>query len=112
MWTSAKEPTGRAVIPFARLSLFDWGVQLGPAVRVLRLITPTLQFRFNEIRSADVVRGSRPFRSPGVRFRVPEADLIAVFGTARYVPLLERLSAHGVPVSLAETDIGFKPLDT
>jgi len=67
-WTSAKEPTGRAIVHFVRLSIFEWGVRLGPAARVLGLIAPTLEFRFEEIRSADVVRGSRPFRGPGSGF--------------------------------------------
>jgi hypothetical protein len=111
-WTSAKEPTGRAIVHFVRLSIFEWGVRLGPSARVLGLITPTLEFRFEEISSADVVRGSRPFRGPGVRFRVPDADIIAVFWTSSYLVILDKLSAHNVLVNRAETDIGFKPLDT
>jgi hypothetical protein len=111
-WTTAKDVTGRAVTHFARLSVFDWGVRLGPPIKILWVIVPTLEFRFDEIYSADVVRGSRPFRWPGVRFKVPEANVIAVLWTNGYVAILDRLSAHDVPVTRAETDIGFKPLDT
>ena len=111
-WTSAKEPTGRAIVHFVRLSIFDWGVRLGPAARVLGLITPTLEFRFEEIRSVDAVRRSRPFRGPGVRFRVPDADIIAVFWSSSYRVILDKLTTHDVLVDRAETDIGFKPLDT
>ena len=111
-WTTAKEVTGRAVVHFVRLSLFDWGVRLGPVHRVLWMITPTLEFEFAEIRSADVVRGSRPSRSPGVRLQVPEANVIAVLWTNSFIEVLDRLAAHGVRVIRTETNIGFKPLDT
>jgi hypothetical protein len=111
-WTTYKDVTGRAVVHFVRLSFFDWGVRLGPAARVLGLIIPPLEFRFEEISLADVVRGSRPFRSAGVRLRVPPANVIAVFWAPNYTAVLDRLGAHGVPLSRAETDIGFKPLDT
>ena len=79
---------------------------------MLGLIIPTLEFRFDEISTADVVRGSRPFRSRAVRLRVPSANVIAVFWTPNYGVVLDRLSAHGVPVTRVETDIGFKPLAT
>jgi hypothetical protein len=111
LWTTARDVTGRAVTHYVRLSLFEWGVRLGPPIKIWVLV-PTLEFRFDEIVSADAVRGTRPFRQPGVRFKVPEANLIAVFMTSSYVEILDRLSAHGVPVTRAETDIGFKPLDT
>jgi hypothetical protein len=111
LWTTAKDVTGRAVTHFVRLSVFDWGVRLGPPIRIW-VIVPTLEFRFDEICSADAVRGSRPFGWPGVRFKVPAANCIAVVMTNSYVEVLDRLSAHGVPVTRAETDIGFKPLDT
>jgi hypothetical protein len=45
-------------------------------------------------------------------FRVPDADLIAVFSSSNYLAILTRLSAHDVPVTRTETIIGFKPLDT
>ena len=54
-WTSAKEPVGRAIVHFVRLSMFGWGGELGPSLRGLGLVTPTLEFRFEEIRSADAV---------------------------------------------------------
>jgi hypothetical protein len=111
-WTTAHNVVGRAVTHFVRLSIFDWGIRLGPATRILGLITPTLEFRFDEIRSANAVRGSRPFRLPGVRFKVPEANVIAVFWTNSYAAVLDRLSARGVPLTRVETQIGFKPLDT
>jgi len=111
-WTTATDVAGRAVVHFVRLSIFDWGVRLGPAVRLLGLIIPTLEFRFDEISTADLVRGSRPFRSRAVRLRVPSANVNAVFWTPNYGAVLDRLSAHGVLVTRVETDIGFKPLDT
>jgi hypothetical protein len=111
-WTTARDVTGRALTHFVRLSVFDWGVRLGPPIRILWVIITTLEFRFDEISSADAVRGSRLTRWPGVRLRVPEANVIAVLWTNDYVAVLDRLSAHGVPVTRAETDIGFKPLDT
>jgi hypothetical protein len=110
-WTTTKDVTGRAVVHFVRLSLFDWGVRLGPALRMLWIITPTLEFEFAEIRSADAVRGSRPTRWPGARLHVPEANVIAVFWTNSFIEVLDRLAAHGVPVTRTETDLGFKPLD-
>ncbi len=97
---------------FVRLSILYWGVRLGPAVRVLGVIIPTLEFRFDEIRSADLVRGSGPFRSRAVRLQVPSANVIAVFWTPNYVSVLDRLSGHGVPVTRTETAIGFKPLNS
>ena len=111
-WTTAKDVVGRAVVPVVRLSLFDWGVRLGPAIRILGLITPTLEFGFDEIRSADAVRGSRPRRLPGVRLQVPQANVIAVFWTSSYIAVLDRLSARGLPVTRAAREIGFKPLNT
>ena len=110
--TTANDVTGRALTHLVRLSIFDWGVRLGPAIRILGVITPSLEFEFDEIRLADAVRGSRPLRSPGVRFQVPAANVIAVLWTSSYVAVLDRLAAHGVPVTRVETDIGFKPLNT
>ena len=78
---------------------------------MLWIITPTLEFEFAEIRSADAVRGSRPTRWPGARLHVPEANVIAVFWTNSFIEVLDRLAAHGVPVTRTETDLGFKPLD-
>lgn len=113
-WTSAKEPAGRATAPTARLSMFDWGVRLGPPIKVLALITPTLEFRFGEIQSADAVRPVlSSLVATGVRFRVPAADLIAVFWTNSRDAVIGRLTTHGVPVCRTETAIGFlKPFDT
>jgi len=82
-WTTAKDVVGRAV-----------------------------EFGFDEIRSADAVRGSRPRRLPGVRLQVPQANVIAVFWTSSYIAVLDRLSARGLPVTRAAREIGFKPLNT
>ena len=40
-----------------------------------------------------------------------EANVIAVFWTNSFIEVLDRLAAHGVPVTRTETDLGFKPLD-
>jgi len=92
--------------PFAMLSIFDWGVRLGPRARPFGAVTRTVELRYEEIRSVDVVR-SYPMRDYGVRFRAPALDMVAVFWGGGPGPVLDRLSAHGAPVTRTETQFGF-----
>jgi hypothetical protein len=103
-WTSAT-PTGAAMAPVVRLSLFDWGLRL-VGVGPLRVVTHTIDLRLEQIESVDVVR-SFPLGDYGVRFRASAIDLLAVFWTGSYSFILDWLGAHGVAVSRAETRFGF-----
>lgn len=94
---------GNATAPLARLTVYDWGLELAGSVRLLRLIVPTWQLRFDEVARVSVVELHLMPRGPYHGLRI-EADLLEgplVFWTGNPAGVGSYLKSRGFNVELA-----------
>jgi hypothetical protein len=89
-------------MPLVRLTIFEWGLRLGPSTGALKMFIPTIEIRYGEIDYAGAAKGPI-FRSPSVRIIANAPDIAALFWTSDPNPVLDVLAKHGVPV-------GWKPI--
>jgi hypothetical protein len=79
----------------AELELFDWGVRVS-GFWPWKLMLPTWEVRYHELRSAQHVRW--PIENQGILFRTDGSAVPLVFSTTRGPQILVHLAMRGVPV--------------
>lgn len=79
----------------AELELFDWGVRVS-GFWPWKLMLPTWEVRYHELRSAQHVRW--PIANQGILFRTDGSAVPLVFSTTRGPQILVHLAMRGVPV--------------
>ena len=89
--------TGRVTSTWgtAQLEMFDWGIRVS-GYWLWKLILPTWEVRYQEVRSAQHVRW--PIGNQGVLLRTDGSAMPIVFSTTRVPQILVQLAMRGVSV--------------
>jgi hypothetical protein len=86
---------GRSGWGNAQLELFDWGVRVS-GLWALKLIVPTWEVRYHELRSVQSVRW--PVGNQGILLRTDGSAVSLVFVTTRAPQILVQFAMRGVSV--------------
>jgi hypothetical protein len=91
--------------PAVCLPMFEWGVRVGPRLRALGWLVPTIELEFREMVEAQPVKLRAASIGVGIHAHIPGMPI--VFWSRDTAAILEQLEQSGVTVSRETTDAQF-----